>query len=126
MNIFSTEHPLVAQPSLLDVKEFPVAAYARRILLATLVLWPVFMAMAGLEMLSAGSPDVPDPSWADPIWDVIGFAMNFPFFFLLRFDPPSHRFIFTGTFIDALFWACVGVFLYALVRQAGIRFKRSR
>jgi hypothetical protein len=68
------------------------------------------------------TPDVPDPSWADPILNsfagILGFMTAFPSFLFLEENGPFA----IGIAINSLFWAYAGVAGY---RTLARRFRKK-
>ena|SRR6266404_2518860 len=127
MNVFSTEHPLTAQPSWFDTREHPLLSYVCRVLVVALILCALFAGLLGFSMFSQDSPDVPDPSWTDSIFAVAGFLMAFPVFFFVpeevTFGITWSAFGLIGVAINGLCWACVFVAVYRLLER---QFQRKR
>ena len=114
---------MVAQPSCFDAKNNPLRSYCCSALIVALVLCPLFLGVTWFAALGGDSPDVPEPSWTDSIFDVVGFMLAFPADFfaqsheslLTRVGFTEGSFIYFGVVVDALFWAFVGVSLYRVL-----------
>ena len=81
MNAFTTDHPMVARPSCSDAKDNPLLSFCGSAVLVALVLCPLFLGVTWFAALGGDSPDVPQPSSAEFIFDAVGFILAFPAFF---------------------------------------------
>lgn len=124
MNVFVTDHPLVAQPSCFDAKAHPVLSFLCRVQVVALVLCPVFIGIVWFAMSAADSPDVPAPSWTDSLFEVVGFVIGFPVFVVIQFlgaptsdlpEPAGTILLYAGVVVDGFFWALVSVSSFRLV-----------
>lgn len=119
MNVFTTDHPLVAQPSCFDAKENPLLSYLARVILAAFILCPLLLGVAWLALASGESPEVPEPAWTDVFVVAVGFVTCLPVLAIVHFADPlllENRFcIYGGVVLNAIFWAFVGVSLCRLV-----------
>jgi hypothetical protein len=123
MNVFTTDHPMVAQPSCFDAKKNPFVSFCCSAFIIALILCPLFLGVTWLAVHVRESPDVPEPSWTDSIFDVVGLMLSFPADFfakshvslLTRVGFTEGSFSYFGVVVDALFWVFVGVSLYRVL-----------
>jgi hypothetical protein len=115
MNVFATEHPLVAQ----EAKEHPLPSYFGAILVVAVFLCLLFAGVVAVALPTWNSPDVPGSSWTDFSFAAVGFVMAFPMLFFFPPDDPlpmaQHIFLLVSVVVDGLFWAFVSVSLYRLL-----------
>ena|ERR1051326_7568146 len=87
MNVFTTEHPLVSQPSIFDAKEYPKLSLICRSLVCAFVLTPLIYALIFFSDLADGVETTPgaypSPSWTDI---VLGIMVLFLFWFSCAFS----------------------------------------
>jgi len=116
MNVFTTDHPFVSQSSFFDARKHPLFSFLKRTLVVALVLCPLFVGIVWFAMLNWNGPDVPDPSWMDPLLNVVGFLIAFPVFFIVQANGSGELlqtiFILFGVAVDGLFWAFLSAALY--------------
>lgn len=116
MNIFTTDHPIDSQPNERGLVPFFLQAFGAAILLFIMLFCIWYWAAL------TTNEDVPDPSWTDYIWAVIGFIMAVPASFLV--PDGTDVTIKLAIFVlgaDSLFWAFVGVSSYRMFRRLARR-----
>jgi hypothetical protein len=119
MNIFTTEHPLVAQPSDFDPKEHPLLSCFRQVLIVALIFFAVY---GGIMLWAFLSPVNDEFSNTNSIEDAILFVVGFPVFYIMQGDGVAQLSLIgiivnsIEVAVDGLFWSFVGVSLYRLLR----------
>ena len=120
MNVFTTDHPMVSQHWQPASRKDVWLLYCSRVLTVALILCPLFLAVTWIGMGIPETPDVPDPSAAASLLDLIlaatGFIISFPAFLVAQVDEPfglaQKIWIYAGVTFDGLFWACASVSLH--------------
>src|SRR2546426_11131256 len=95
MNVFATDHPMVSQHSQHSwhaARKDVWISYGCSILTVAFILCPLFLGATWFGMGIAETPDVPDPSAAPSVLELIvaadSFIISFPTFLLLQIDEP--------------------------------------
>jgi hypothetical protein len=120
MNVFTTDHPLVSQHWRPSTKKERWSLYCSRVLTVTLILCPLFLAVTWVGMCMPETPDVPEPSAAPSLLDLIlaatGFMISFPAYLFAQVDEPfglaEKIWVYGGVTFDGLFWAFTSVSLH--------------
>ena len=120
MNVFTTDHPMVSQHSLHATRKDLWVSYSWSILTVAFILCPLFLGVTWLGMGIAETPDMPDPSAAPSVLELIltagSFIISFPAYLFLQADEPfgltEKILIYTGVGFDGLFWAFASVSLH--------------
>jgi|SRR3954470_34322 len=91
-----------------EQKSYRLLSFVWAGLFLAIFLTPLLMMANWFQRLNADSPEVPEPSWTDPIWALLSFCCNFPASLLLKSDSPNV----IWSFLDAVFWGFVCLGLY--------------
>ncbi len=78
MNVFTTEHPMAAQPSLLDAKTHPFLSFVfSSLLLALLLTPPILYGLYQYAMSEIGADNpFPEPAWALLMGSILAFILG--------------------------------------------------
>ena len=78
MNVFTTDHPMAAQPSLLDAKTHPFLSFVSSSLLLALLLTPLILYglyQYAMSDIGADNP-FPEPAWALLMGSILAFILG--------------------------------------------------
>jgi len=118
MNPYTTDHPMVSQPSWFDARLHPRLSYLCQILVVALAVFAAFAGIWIFALMDADNEDVTDPSWTDDFFFAIGLCSAFPAFIISRgVGPASDFFLWCGLGLDSFFWAWVMVSVYRMMRR---------
>ena len=79
MNVFTTDHPMAAQPSLLDAKTHPFLSFVSSSLLLAILLTPLILYglyQYAMSDIGADNP-FPEPAWALLMGSILAFIFGF-------------------------------------------------
>ncbi len=125
MNVFTTDHPVLSQHWKPTTKKDARFLYWSKVLTVAFILCPVFVAVTWVGMDIPETPDVPDPSAAPSVLDVIlgsaGFIISFPACLFVEVDEPiglaQKIWIYAAVAFDGLLWAITTVSLNELLTR---------
>ena len=78
MNVFTTDHPMAAQPSLLDAKTHPFLSFVSSSLLLAILLTPLILYglyQYAMSDIGADNP-FPEPAWALLMGGILAFILG--------------------------------------------------
>ena len=130
MNVFTTDHALVAQPSGFDAADHRLLAWLSRVFLVALILCPILLGVAwlALALVTGDSPEVPEPAWTDVFVVAAAFVTCFPVFAIVHLADPlplaDQIYVYGGVVLNGIFWAILTVSLWQILASR-LRRKRS-